>query len=290
MTFPPAPGRQDHRRELAELLGLTVAELPDEARFVDDLALDSLDMMSLAAWLDERGVRVDPAHATLGSVGEVLALLDNTAALGLTGLSVEMSDGRSELPGPPAPPADPLVPVLETRTFRLVPLEPKDVPFLYALAVHPRNCFRWRYHGVPPSPERFTDELWAHVLTQYVVRRVDDNQPVGHVVAYGANQNVSHAFLGAVFQGRYPGTGLAAETVALFARHLFRVFPLRKLYLEIPDFNWGQLSSGEGTYFETEGVLREHVYYAGRYWDQRVCAIYGDMHGQKPNPAKGTAR
>ena len=39
--------------------------------------------------------------------------------------------------------------------------------------------------------------------------------------------------------------GLAAEMVTLFSRNLFRVFPLRKLYLEIPGFNWDQLSSGE---------------------------------------------
>lgn len=286
MTASTTSRREEHRGELADVLDLDVAELPDTARFVDDLTLDSLDMMSLAAWMESRGVRVDSMRNRPASVGDVLSLLDTTTELGVNGLSIQLPDGTSlgptRPPKMPAPPTDPLAPVLETRLFRLVPLQPNDLPYLYTLAVRPENCYRWRYHGSPPSWERFTEELWTHVLVQYVVRRNDDNEIAGHVVAYGADRTTSHAYVGAVFQPTCTGTGLAAEMVALFARNLFRVFPLRKLYLEIPGFNWDQLSSGEGTYFQTEGVLREHVYYAGRYWDQRICAIYPNEKGIEP--------
>jgi RimJ/RimL family protein N-acetyltransferase len=234
--------------------------------------------------LENQGISIDSVRNRPASVGDVLSLLDSTAELGIDGLSIRVSGGTS--PGPARPPAlpaqvpDPLAPKLDGRLFRLVPLQPNDVPFLYALAVRPENCFRWRYKGSPPAPERFTEDLWTHVLTQYVVRSIGDDEPVGHVVAYGANQNMSHAYVGAVFEPSCTGSGLAAEMVALFARHLFRIHPLRKLYLEVPGFNWGQLSSGEGHYFQTEGVLRDHVYYAGRYWDQRICAIYPNQHRQ----------
>jgi len=36
------------------------------------------------------------------------------------------------------------------------------------------------------------------------------------------------------------------------------------------------VSSGEGRLFHVEGVLREHSYYAGRYWDEYLCAVYSD--------------
>jgi RimJ/RimL family protein N-acetyltransferase/aryl carrier-like protein len=272
-----ASRREEHRGELAAMLDLDVADLPDAARLAEDLTLDSLDMMNLTAWLETRGIRVESARDRPTTVGDVLSLLDSTTQLGLGGLSIRTSDGTSlgpaQPPTMPTPRRDPLVPVLETPALRRTPLQPNDVPLLYGLAVRPENCFRWRYHGTPPSPERFTEELWAHVLTQYVVRRVDDDQLVGHV-AYGANQNTSHAYLGALFHPKYTGAGVAAELVALFARHLFQVFPLRKLYMEIPGFNWDQLRSGEGRHFHTEGVLRGHVYYAGRHWDQHICAVY----------------
>jgi hypothetical protein len=74
----------------------------------------------------------------------------------------------------------------------------------------------------------------------------------------------------------HTGTGLAAQAVALFLRYLFHTFPLTKAYLEVPGYNWAQVRSGEGTLFEVEGVLRDHHFYAGRRWDQYLCAIYRD--------------
>lgn len=46
-AFSISSRRGERRGELAELLDLDVAELTDSARLTDDLALDSLDMMSL---------------------------------------------------------------------------------------------------------------------------------------------------------------------------------------------------------------------------------------------------
>lgn len=151
------------------------------------------------------------------------------------GLSIRVTGGPDPHPVGPTdvtararPAADPLVPVLETHAFRLTPIEPNDMGFLYTLAIQPETCFRWRYRGAPPPFDRFTADLWKQVLVQYVARRADDNEPVGLVVAYGANVSLRHAYLGAVFQPRCAGTGLAAQIVALFARHLFHTFPLRK--------------------------------------------------------------
>jgi hypothetical protein len=59
-------------------------------------------------------------------------------------------------------------------------------------------------------------------------------------------------------------------------RHLFRTFPLNKIYMEVPGFNWPQVQSGQGSLFHVEGVLRDHEYYAGRHWDKYVCALYPD--------------
>jgi RimJ/RimL family protein N-acetyltransferase/aryl carrier-like protein len=282
---PTTERREAHRQEMAVLLDLDPGALGDTARLVDDLSLDSLAMMSLLTWLESRGVTVDVDEGRPASVGDVLALLDNTA---LPGLSLTVTGGQGvDPPGPAAVPrlrppggGSPLAPVLETRTLRLTPVAPDDVGFLYALAVHPETGFRWRYRGAAPPIERFAEELWTQVLEQYVVRRATDGRPVGHVVAYAPDQCLRHAYVGAVFQPRV--TGLAAQAVALFVRHLFHTFPLHKLYLEIPGYNWPQVRSGENRLFSLEGVLREHDYYAGRYWDQYLCAIYPDR------PAKAT--
>jgi RimJ/RimL family protein N-acetyltransferase len=273
-----SPRREAYREELAALLHRDLSALPDPALLVEDLALDSLAMMSMLAWLDGHGVTIDPVRDRPVSVGDVLSLVEKAA---FPGLSIRVTDtaggvpfGPADIAARPHPAADPLAPVLDDQTVRLVPMAPDDMGFLYSLVIRPDTCFRWRYRGAPPSFERFADDLWRQVLVQLVARRATDNEPVGHVVAYGADPAMRHLYVGAVFLPPYAGTGLGARAVGMFVRYLFHTFPLRKIYLEVPGFNWSQVSSGQEHVFHVEGILRDHDYYAGREWDQYLCAIY----------------
>jgi RimJ/RimL family protein N-acetyltransferase/aryl carrier-like protein len=272
------PPREANRHELAALLDCDPAELTDNARLVADLSLDSLAMMRLLTWLSARGVSVDTDRHLLASVGEVLSLLEKAA---FPGLSIRVTEGQGiSLPGLTDVPirsqrhGDPQAPILEGQAFRLVPPGPEDIGYLYGLAVDPDTGFRWRYRGSVPSFERFSSEFWSGVVVQLVARRIQDDRPVGHVVAYGADMSMGHTYLGAVFQPEYTGTGLAAQAVAVFVRYMFKTFPLRKIYIEVPGFNWAQMASGEGVLFQVEGVLKEHDYYDGQFWDKYYCAIY----------------
>lgn len=268
------PPRERARAQLAALLDMDPAALGDRTSLRDGLALDSLTMMRVITWLEANGAPITAENLLPATVGDVLSLLDNKAA---QRVSVKMSG----IPGIPerflaTRPRDPLAPVLETKALRLAPIIPDDLGFLYALAIDPETGFRWRYRGSIPPFERFKAELWNQVLLQFVVRRIEDNLPVGHVVAYGDELSLRHTYIGAVFHPSSVGTGLAAQAVSLFARHLFHTFPLHKIYMEIPGFNWPQLQSGQGSLFRVEGVLRDHEYYAGRHWDKYICALYPD--------------
>jgi RimJ/RimL family protein N-acetyltransferase len=276
--------RDSHRDELAMLLDLDPASLPDHARLIEDLALDSLAMMKVIGWLAEHGVTIDTDRSWPTRVGDVLSLIGAAASPGLSvrvigdaHLDRDSATGAMPaMPAPAQPSVDPLAPVLAGHGLRLFPVRPDDIGFLYSLAVRPETGFRWRYRGAPPSLERFTEDLWRQVLVQYLVRRTDDDQPVGQIVAYGADPALHYVYLGAVFAPPHTGTGQAAHAVAMFVRYLFHTFPISKVYLEVPGYNWDQLSSGEGALFEVEGVLHDHHQYAGRLWDQYICAIYRD--------------
>jgi RimJ/RimL family protein N-acetyltransferase/aryl carrier-like protein len=274
------PRREASRRELAALLERDPAELTDTAMLMADLSLDSLAMMRLLAWMAGHGVKVGTDRCLPATVAEVLSLLEKAA---FPGLSIRVAEGQeiaSLGSAPVLPPrrssGEPRGPALQAEAFRLVPPGPDDIGFLYALAVDPDTGFRWRYRGSVPAFERFTADFWTGVVVQLVARRIEDDRPVGHVVAYGGDLSVGHTYLGAVFQPDCIGSGLAAQAVAVFVRYLFKTFPLRKIYMEVPGFNWDQMASGEGTLFQVEGVLREHDYYDGRYWDKYYCAIYPD--------------
>jgi RimJ/RimL family protein N-acetyltransferase len=271
-------GRDASRSELARLIEREPADLIDHARLKDDLHLDSLAMLTVLAWLESIGVTVDTQHAHLGTVGDVLSLLDNRTFPGLTIRVTDPLDRQSfNVIGPPGPaiePADPMAPVMSNGAFRLDPVQPDDIGFLYQLAAQSETSFRWRYRGAPPAFDRFVNDLWQQVMVQFVVRGTAKNAPAGHVVVYGADPSLHHAYLGAAFLPAHVGSGLAAQIVALAVRYLFHTFPLRKVYLEVPGFNYDQIRSGEGRLFTVEGRLRDHAFYAGQYWDQYLCAIY----------------
>jgi RimJ/RimL family protein N-acetyltransferase len=286
LTASDEPRRERLRRELAEVLEYEPDALTDAAHLRDDLNLDSLVMMTLLTWLESRGVSTAGQRNQPATVADVLGLLDRSRP----GLSIRVTDGAfgqlrptdigvvpsaGVAAGGGTAGADPtLAPVLGNAGLRLTPVEPDDVRFLYALASHPDTCYRWRYRGAPPSIDRFMADLWSQVLVQFVARRAEDGEPVGHVVAYGSDLGQGYAYVGAVFRPQYAGTGLAAQATATFVRYLFHTHALRKLYAEVPGFNWPQVRSGEGRLFEVEGIMRDHEFYAGRYWDRYLCAIY----------------
>ena len=270
-------GREAGRHELAALLESDPAELADSLRLREDLGADSLTMMRILVWLESKGVSVDTDLSRPARIGD-LALLDSAAR----GLTIRIGGGsRSavetfDLPATAANPADPLAPVLAGHGLRLDPVTPEDTAFLFALSAAPETSYRWRYRGAPPPLERFTESLWSQVLVQFVARRVEDGERVGHVVAYSADPLARFASLGAVFVPPMTRTGAAAHSVSLFVRYLFHTFPFVKVYMEIPGYNWPQMASGEGVLFTVEGRLRDHYQYAGRSWDQYLCAIYRD--------------
>lgn len=281
--FVAAPPRERARAELAELLEMELPALADQATLRDGLALDSLTMMRVLTWLEGKGVPIMAEGLLPLTVGELLSHVDRA---GGPRVSVRVG-GVPGMPDhlTPAKPRDPLAPRLETQALRLTPMVPDDLGFLYSLAVEPETGFRWRYRGSVPPIERFKAELWNQVLLQYVVRRIEDNTPVGHVVAYGDELSLRHTYVGAVFHPDSAGTGLAAQAVSLFVRHLFHTFPLNKIYIEVPGVNWPQLQSGQGSLFRVEGVLRDHDYYAGRLWDKYVCAVYPEDFLDAENPS-----
>ena len=270
------------RRELAGLVDVDPDLLTDNARLVDDLGLDSLCMMRVIIWLESNGVAINRGRTNPVTVGEALSLLEKTNNVGL---SIRLTDATEQIPLGTRPAGmalatDPLAPTLSTSALALTPVQPDDMAFLYGLVALPDTSFRWRYRGAPPSIERFMENVWAGVAVQFVARRHEDGERVGHVVAYAADSTFRHAHVGAVFNPDVAGTGLAAQAVATFIRYLFHVFPFVKVYLEIPGYNWPQMSSGEGRLFQVEGVRRRHHFYAGREWDDYLCAVYADQFSE----------
>lgn len=253
-------------RELAELLDLDVDQVTLDATLKEDLGLDSLQFVTCLSWLESFGVIVDDPMVALKTVGDLLDLLTECRDRDIL-LPVDLSTVQAA--------DDDLQPVLANRMYRLRPIVQGDTNFLYELATNPESGYRWRYRGNVPPVERFAAELWQQgVLAQFVVTETTSGMPRGLVVCYQADILQGHAYVAAVFSHEAIRGGSPVLAVALFIEYLFKIHPMRKLYMEVPGWNMSQISSGLGTYFHEEARLRKHEYYSGKYWDKHVLAVY----------------
>jgi hypothetical protein len=143
-----------------------------------------------------------------------------------------------------------------------------------ALPLRPNSRDRRAHLSDGPQPE-FPDEL--------VEVRVDSRQSIV-VHEWGA--------LGGLVQLIRPnfrhGTGDLAlvvvpeaqrklwpvEGAIVFINDVLTEFRLRKLYAEMSGISYERVGNGMLRIFQVEGVLRDHEWHDGRYWDSYLLALY----------------
>jgi acyl carrier protein len=163
------------------------------------------------------------------------------------------------------------------RTCRLRTINQADYSFIREMEMHPNNLVRYRHRGATIGPEAHFQNLWQGVLAQFLVESKITMRPIGVVAAYNAELGHGRCSLATISQ---PSPGAAEpqlEGTRLFIDYLFRVFPLRKITASIIDFNWPRFASGEGRIFVEEGLLRQHEFHDGQYWDVHLVAVYRDQ-------------
>ncbi|WP_157472671.1 phosphopantetheine-binding protein [Frankia sp. EAN1pec] len=263
--------RADVMHLLKDGFNLETSSIRPDSKLSDELGIDSLQWVELRAWLAERGVddAIDPG-SELDTVGDIERLLDSVC------------DSEHQ-PARPANPqaagfslADVRPPTMRNEYFSMRPVTPETIPFLYHLAASEEIGFRWRYRGAVPSPEVFKAGLWQGIFAQFVVFNEVNSQPVGLVQLYNADPSRGTGYVGAVFIQGLMHTGLPIEAFDMFLRYVFRVWTFRKLYMEIPAYNYDLIKSGRGKYFEVEGCLKDYTYYDGRYWDEYILSLDRD--------------
>ncbi len=170
--------------------------------------------------------------------------------------------------GAPAP-----VPALGNGHVRLRALGPHDLDWLRAAETDEFLAFRWRLRGGHPSPHDYVDQIWTGALAVFVVEQA--GAPIGIVSAYQADHRNGHCRVAAarLHQDGSMDTSFMAGT-ALFFEYLFAGWPLRKLYLETPEYNLGQFSSAvDRGLLRVEARLEEFVFLADRYWDMLFLSV-----------------
>jgi RimJ/RimL family protein N-acetyltransferase len=159
----------------------------------------------------------------------------------------------------------------------LRPLRPGDYQQLYEACLDPTTSFRYRFGGRTPSFDEFRTTLYAGVTAQFAVCDVRDGRLIGLVSAYNEVRDLGHCYLAFQRCGQAAGVSSEREMVdgmCLFVRYLFVTFPLRKLYIEVPEYNEYLIGGMTSSFLRAEGRMAAHYWHAGRYWDNLLLALY----------------
>lgn len=159
------------------------------------------------------------------------------------------------------------------RYTRIRTVTPDDYPFLYYLATSNENTSSWRFRGTSISYEDFVRRLMDNVLCHFVVESLTQNRLLGYVVAFAPDHRNQHCHLGIVLEPK-PSRTVGIEGALLCLNYLFAMFPLRKVYVEIPEYNLVRLRSAQDRLLRLEGVLKDHLYYQDDWWDFLIYGVY----------------
>lgn len=164
--------------------------------------------------------------------------------------------------------------LLRGRRLKLRPITPPDLAALYEMVKRMEVSATWRFHGVIPTYDGFVATLQQDVLVQYVSED-SSGAVLGLVTAYGFNPRGRYCYLATFVRPSAINTGLGIEAAAVFLEYLFNVYPLKKVYFEVPGFALKSYSSIIRTNgAREEGRLTDHYFHFGKSWDQHILAVY----------------
>lgn len=96
---------------------------------------------------------------------------------------------------------------------------------------------------------------------------------VGCASGYSADLASGHCYFAAIRTSELK-PGLVIEGSLCLLDYLFDHFELRKIYLEVPEYNAGLFPAGPDSPLHLEGELPGHYRFGGKEWAQRIYAVY----------------
>jgi RimJ/RimL family protein N-acetyltransferase len=128
------------------------------------------------------------------------------------------------------------------------------------------GAFKTRFEQMcdTPSPSHRNFEIHAR----------DDEQLIGVAFATNISAHNRHARIGVTIGDRdYWGRGYGRTSMELLLAFCFDALELHRVSAEVFEYHtaWRDLVEGMG--FRREGVLREHLWRDGQYWDKEVYGL-----------------
>ena len=121
----------------------------------------------------------------------------------------------------------------------------------------------------------FIDRLNNDFHDFYIIK-LDDN-PIGFVYDYDFFLKDGHCKIVAYIEKKYQVTGYGCSAVITFIDLLFRLYPLRKIYTTVYDYNIQSLNSNLRAGFVEEGYISQYIFYNRKYFGLHILSMNRDV-------------
>lgn len=167
------------------------------------------------------------------------------------------------------------------------PIEVEDVPILHKWMNDPDLLdYVWAgvLHPIPleKMEQLFYEELADSSQKGFLICDLKTEQPIGKVEVTGMMQRDQRGSLTIILgEKEFWGEGYGTEAMILFLNYCFRILNLRRIALEVYEYNQRAIRAYEKVGFQKEGRVRRSVFKNGKYIDEYVMAVLQDEFYEK---------
>jgi RimJ/RimL family protein N-acetyltransferase len=160
------------------------------------------------------------------------------------------------------------------RFTRIEPVAEAVVPSIARIALDAAASGQWRLADTSGGDQALGRVLGAGVVRQRLVVGRESNEVLGLCQLINADWRARRAELTVLLARDCWNRAWPMEGLALFIQDCFEELPLRKLFAQVTPEVFATIRSGQGRYFDVEGVLRERTYARGSYVDVTLLSIW----------------
>ena len=174
-----------------------------------------------------------------------------------------------ELRSPATVHGEAMTPSLTGRRIRLRPVTDADAEWNFNLIL------RLGIASVPRL-DRFASAYANGTVAHFIACDIRSGARVGYSSLHNAGPAGRHVELGVLADPDCAIPAVGAEAFFLTANYAFASSPIHKLYIRTTEAGVALFGGTLAAMSRREGLLREHLFFRGRYWDAYVMAIYRD--------------
>lgn len=169
----------------------------------------------------------------------------------------------------------------------LSPLEPENLSLIQKWYMD-TDLARYIWPGViNPLPKENVQKWYSRLLNNdhkkyFLICELASQNPIGLVgidnISWRSRQGDLFIIIG---EKDYWDQGYGTEAMILFLGYCFRFQNLRRVALEVIEYNERAVRSYEKVGFQKEGYVRRSVFKDGQYWGEFMMAIFRDDYFQR---------